>query len=640
LRALFSKRETPAHPVFGGEVNGSTSLRALGFRREPLWEYDRSGASPERARANIIFGVSDRREAVMNFRRLGVSLLFVAACGVVSAKGEDAEDRSFSKAVEAFYSDEFRAHPIAATQVGLHDHDDAVDDLSREGQAKDEARLHKALETFAAFDPSKLSNGDRDDLEILVANIKARLLDAESIGDWKRDPGVYSGGATGAIFSLVHRDFAPLVERLRSAIARERQIPAMLAHGKANLVHPPRAFVDIAIRNVTGSLEFFRTGVPEAFASVEDDALKREFAETNDAVIAALESFKSFLEQELKPKADGTFALGAEVFSKRLAYYDMVDLPPDRLLDIAYAQLRRDKEGIAQTAHQIEPDATVESVLAKIRAEHPTAETLIATAKDDLAGLRAFVKNRPIATIPSELLPQVEETPAFRRATTAAALESPGPFETHATAAFYWVTPPDKDLPPEKLEQYLEAYFYSGLEIISSHEVWPGHFMQYLVRRAHPEWTLARKMAHAYSTTEGWAHYAEQMMIEEGFGGDDPKLKIAQLQMALMRDCRFVAAIEMHVNGKSVDDATEIFKKQCGSPEPEARREAYRGTRDPGYVNYTLGKLEILKLREDYRAKMGDKFSLVDFHDRLLAAGLAPIKIIRREMLGEDGPLL
>jgi uncharacterized protein (DUF885 family) len=164
--------------------------------------------------------------------------------------------------------------------------------------------------------------------------------------------------------------------------------------------------------------------------------------------------------------------------------------------------------------------------------------------------------------------------------------------------------------------------------------------MQYLTRRAHPDWSLARRMAHAQSTAEGWAHYAEQMMVEQGLRDGDPKLKIGQIEAALLRDCRFVVSIEMHTKGKSVDDAMQVFMKECGSPEPEARREVYRGTRDPGYINYTVGKLEILKLRDDYRAKMGDKFSLTDFHDRLLATGLVPIKIIRREMMGADGPVL
>ena len=373
---------------------------------------------------------------------------------------------------------------------------------------------------------------------------------------------------------------------------------------------------------------------------MEDQQLKHDFAAANDAAVAAFESYKTYLEQELKPKADGEFALGSELFAKRMDYYEMVDISPDRLLEIAYAQLHKDKGALSEAAREHNQFAAIDVVLKDIRAQHPTVDALIPTAKDDLGGLRAFVLEHHIATIPSDLQPQVEETPAFRRATTAAALDSPGPLERHATQAFYYVTPPDAGLAPDKIEQYLEAYSFPGLEIISSHEVWPGHFMQYLTRRAHPDWSLARKMAHSYSTTEGWAHYTEQMMVEQGLGDGDAKLKIAQLQMALLRDCRFIAAIEMHTKGKSVDDAAQLFMKQCGSPEPEARREAYRGTRDPGYINYTVGKLEILKLRDDYRAKMGDKFSLAEFHDRLLAAGLAPIKIIRREMMGGDSPVL
>jgi uncharacterized protein (DUF885 family) len=254
--------------------------------------------------------------------------------------------------------------------------------------------------------------------------------------------------------------------------------------------------------------------------------------------------------------------------------------------------------------------------------------------------LRAFVVSHHILTIPSTLLPTVEPTPGFERSTTSAAMDWPGALERHAIEAFYYVSPPDSDLSPERLEQYLEAYDYSSFELISAHEVWPGHFMQYLSRRAHPEWPLARQLAHAQSTTEGWAHYTEQMMVDEGLGNGDPKLRVGQITEALLRDCRFIASLEMHTQGKSVEDAKQLFMHECGSPEPEAQREAWRGTGDPGYLNYTVGKLEILKLRDDYKAKLGDKFTLAGFHDRFLAAGLPPVKIIRREMMGTDGPLL
>jgi uncharacterized protein (DUF885 family) len=548
--------------------------------------------------------------------------------------------QSFQNVVETFYNDEFRAHPIAATDIGVHDYDSEVDDLSRDGQAKNAARLHKALDEFTAIDPATLSAGDRDDREMLINSIKGKLLDIETIRYWQKDPDVYVSSATSAVFNLVHRDFAPLADRLRSVIVREEQIPMLLATGKANIEHPPRAFVDIAIRNVAGSIDFLKTGAPVAFAAVEDQQLKREFTASNDSAIAAFENYKTYLEQELKPKADGDFALGSDLFAKRMAYNEMVDIPPDRLLDIAYAQLHKDRDALSEAARKVDPTAPIEAVLTEIRAQHPTVDTLIPTARDELAGLRGFVVNHHIVTIPSDLVPKVEETPGFQRATTAAAIDPPGPLERRATQAFYYVTPPEAGLAPDKIEQYLEAYYLPGLLMISAHEVWPGHFMQYLTRRDHSDWSLARRMAEAYSTAEGWAHYTEQMMVEQGLGDGDPKLKVAQLEMALLRDCRFIASIEMHTKGKSVDDAIQIFTKECGSPEPEARREAYRGTRDPGYINYTVGKLEILKLRDDYRAKMGDKFSLIDFHDRLLAGGLVPIKIIRREMMGADGSVL
>jgi uncharacterized protein (DUF885 family) len=563
-----------------------------------------------------------------------------ALAAAVLAGAAPAEAQSFQNLVETFYDNEFRAHPIAATSIGVHDYDAEVDDLSRDGQAKDTARLHTALDALTAIDPATLSAGDRDDREILINSIKGTLLDVETIRYWQKDPDVYVRSATSAVFSLVHRDFAPLADRLRSVVARERQVPMLLATGKANIEHPPQAFVDIAIRNVAGSINFLKVGAPATFAAVEDQELKREFTASNDSAIAAFENYKTYLEQELKPKADGDFALGSDLFAKRMAYNEMVDIPPDRLLDIAYAQLHKDQAALPEAAREVNQAAPIEAVLKEIRAQHPTVDTLIPTARDDLAGLRAFVLDHHIATIPSDLLPTVEETPGFRRATIAAAMDPPGPLERRATQAFYYVTPPDAGLTPDKLEQYLEAYYFPGIEIISVHEVWPGHFLQYLTRRAHTDWSLARQMANSFSTREGWAHYAEQMMVEQGLGNGDPKLKIAQIEKALLRDCRFIASIEMHTKGKSIDDAAQIFMKECGSPEPEARREAYRGTRDPGYINYTVGKLEILKLRDDYRAKMGNKFSLSDFHDRLLAGGLAPLKIIRREMMGADGPVL
>jgi uncharacterized protein (DUF885 family) len=556
-----------------------------------------------------------------------------------SAHAVSAPTASFESFIKGYYDGDYAAHPVAATSAGLHDFDSKIDDMSADGQVRNDARLHQALATLQAMDPHRLSPGDSNDREVLIGRIKGTLLDDETIQYWRTDPGRYSRIATSAVFELVHRDFAPLAERMQSAIAREHEIPAVLAAGKDNIEHPPRAFVEIAIRNIAGSINFYRNAAPSAFAAVEDPELRRDFAISNAAAIAAFEDYKAFLEDRLS-KADGDFALKSDLFVQRLADYEMVALPVRKLRDIALRQLHRDQAALKVAAHEVDASQSVAAVVEQMRRQHPSVQTLLPTAEADLSALRTFVSEHRIATIPSDLQPQVEETPDFARATVAAAMDSPGPFEQHATQAFYYVSPPDSGMAADKLEDYLQSYYFAGLNIISAHEVWPGHFMQYLTRRGHPEWSLARQLAHAQSTAEGWAHYAEQMMIEQGLARGNPTLKLAQLEEALLRDCRFVGSIEMHTDGKSVEDVAELFMKECGTPQAAARREAYRGTSDPGYLNYTIGKLEILKLREDYKKKMGAKFSLTEFHDRFLGAGLVPVKIIRREMMGVDGPLL
>jgi len=546
---------------------------------------------------------------------------------------------SFESFVKSYYDAEYAAHPVAATSAGIHDYDSKVDDMSAAGQARNGARLHEALAELQAMDSRPLSARERDEREVLMGRIKGTLLDDEAIQYWRKDPSLYSRVATSAVFELVHRDFSPLANRLRSAIAREREIPSVLSAGKANIDHPPRAFVEIAIRNIAGSIDFYRSAAPSAFAAVGDLELTREFTTSNAAAVAAFEDYKAFLEAELS-EADGDFALKSDLFVRRLIDNEMIDLSVTKLREIALRQLRKDQVALKAAAHQVDASKSVAEVVAQVRRQHPSRETLLPTAETDLSGLRTFVREHHIATIPSKLLPKVEETPEFMRATTSAAMDSPGPLEQHATQAFYYVSPPDAGIAGEKLDDYLQGYYFNGLKLISAHEVWPGHFMQYLARRSHPQWSLARRIAHAQSTTEGWAHYTEQMMVEQGLGQRDPTLKVSQLEEALLRDCRFVGSIELHTRGKSLEDVAQMFMKECGSPQAQARREAYRGTLDPGYLNYTIGKLEILKLREDYRKKMGARFSLSDFHDRFLAAGLVPLKIIRREMMGVDGPLL
>ncbi len=546
---------------------------------------------------------------------------------------------SYAELVKAYYDDGFRAHPAQATFNGLHDYDGKLDDVSLAAHAAEAKRLKTALAAFQAIDPATLSPTDRDDRDVLIGQIKGELFYEERIPTWRTNPDRYIQLATESVFTLIQRDFAPLPDRMRSAIAREKQIPAMLATAKRNLHDSPRAFVEIAMQNIDGAVDFFKNAAPTAFAGVSDPTLQQEFAKSDAAVVVALDEYKKYL-QEVLPKAKGSYALGAEALAEHLADFELIDVPLDQLRTLAWSHLRAEQAEFAAVAKQVDPDGTLQSAIVKLQSDHPKADALVGEASKELAGLKQFIKDHNILTIPPEADLHVAETPEFARALVSAEFDPPGPLEQRAREAFYYVTPPDASLTPAQIDDYLGAFDYSDFLITSAHEVWPGHYVQFLTNKAHPEWSMVRRLSGAESTTEGWAHYSEQMMTEAGLGGPTPILRLGQLEEALWRDCRMVASFELHTQGKSVADAIKLFTKECYLPESVAKSEAYRGTTDPGYLTYTLGKLAILKLREDYKAKQGDKFTLADFHDRFLAAGLVPIKIIRREMLGSEGSLL
>ena len=424
---------------------------------------------------------------------------------------------------------------------------------------------------------------------------------------------------------------------MRDAVAREAAIPAIFASAKQNLTDMPPVFIEIALEDAAGARDFLRNDLPDAFRSVTDPAAKAALAESTKKAVAAVEDFAKWLTAQ-KTTAHGSFVLGPENF-RRLLDCDLIDLTPDQVLAAGRAQLQKDHDAFLAASRIVDP-AKPADALSVIGADHPDAAHLISTAHDQLAMLQSFIKAKKIIDLPGQDLPKVAETPPFQRALVFGEMDPPGPFETHATQAYYYITPPDLSKSKAEQDQYL-AYFNNALLLnLGVHEALPGHFTQYLYLRANPAWSLIRKTGHSYTATEGWAHYTEQMMQQEGLLDDSPKLHLAQLQDALLRDCRLVSSVEMHTHGMSLADAAKMMADVCFQPPPVAYKEARRGTSDPGYFSYTLGKLMILKLREDVRAKEGPAFTMAHFHDRFLDAGLVPLKIIRREIMGVDGPLL
>ncbi len=317
----------------------------------------------------------------------------------------------------------------------------------------------------------------------------------------------------------------------------------------------------------------------------------------------------------------------------------MVDTPLDRLLAIGYEDLHANQKKFAETAALIDKNKTAQQILKEMETDHPAPDKLLDAFRDTLGGLRDFIAARKIVTVPSPVLPILEETPPFMRALTFASMDTPGPYETVAKEAFFNVTLPEKDWPADRVADFMGAFNRGTILSTAIHEAYPGHYVQFLWMQ-HVD-SKVRKLLGARTNAEGWAHYSEQMMLDEGYTNGDPKMRLGQLQDALLRDARYIVGIEMHTGKRTFDQGVEFFEKEGYQTHDVALRETKRGTSDPTYLYYTLGKLQIIKLREDYRKKTGTAaFSLEEFHDAFMKQGFPPIKIVRKALLGDDSPTL
>jgi uncharacterized protein (DUF885 family) len=545
---------------------------------------------------------------------------------------------AFDSLLDQFLDFYYPLHPSSATAAGFHQFDSKLEDFTAAGQEEVARGLKNYLAKFQALDGSKLPPDTAADLDWMIANIRGELLEIEDIQPWRKDPEVYSGTATNSIFIVMKRNFAPPEARLRSVIARERQIPKALAAARQNLQNPPKIYVEIALEQLPDEADFYRKDVPEAFSAVKDPSLLAEFKAANDAVIEAFGSYQQYLQESVLPHAGGDFRIGAENYRKKLLYDEMVDIPLDRLLEIGYADLHRNQQAMKEVAAKIDPNKPVQEVLAGIQKKHPAPDQLMQSFRDTFKGLRDFINQKKIVTIPSGPPPILEDTPPFMRATTSASMDTPGAFESKAREAFFNVTTPDSKWPADRTEQWMESFNNSMIPGTAIHEVYPGHYLQFLwINQTHSK---ARKLFFCGSNAEGWAHYSEQMMLDEGYGNGDPVLRMGQLEDALLRNARYIVGIQMHTGNMTLDQAKEFFIKEGYQLPPVADIETKRGTGDPTYLVYTLGKLQILKLREDYRKKRGNDFTVLDFHDKFMQQGGVPLKIIRKAMLGDDSPTL
>jgi uncharacterized protein (DUF885 family) len=550
-----------------------------------------------------------------------------------------AQTQSWDALVDRFFEHaNFHFNPSAGTSAGFHQYDGMLEDFSVESIRKQTMVLRQYEREVRDFPAARLTPEQAADREMVLGSIRSTLLDIESIRIWEMNPDRYSSTATNAVFVIMSRNFAPQDERLKSVIARERQMPKMFETARANLKNPPRIYTEVALEQLPGIVSFFRKDVPLAFGGVKDRALLDQFHEANATVIRELQRYEAFLKNDLLPRSKGDFRIGAENYRKKLLYDEMVDIPLDRLLQIGYDNLRQNQASFRETAKKIDHAKTPQQILEAAEKDHPAPDKLLEAFRDTLGGLRAYITKHRIVTIPSSVPPIVEETPPFMRALTTASMDTPGPYEKVAKEAFFNVTLPEKDWTPKHVEEHLEMFNRGVITSTSIHETYPGHYIQFLWVQSAP--SKVRKLLGANSNSEGWAHYCEQMMIDEGYGAGDLKLRLGQLQDALLRNARYVVGIQMHTGQMTFDQAVDFFVKEGMQTPSTAVVESKRGTSDPTYLYYTLGKLEILKLREDYRKMRGPSYNLREFHDTFLKQGFPPIKVVRREMLGNDSPVL
>ena len=541
----------------------------------------------------------------------------------------------------------FPFSPTAGTSEGLHQYDPMLEDYSRAGIDRQVDAYQRFEKRVEAFNPAGLSQEESADREIVLSNIKGTLLELQNIRGWEKNPDNYSSGITDSAYVIMNRKYAPANARLKSLIAREKLMPPVLQDARQNLKNPPQIFTQIALDQLPGNISFFQHDLPAAFADATDAALKTEFAKTNAAVIAALQDYEKWLRSVELPQSHGDFAIGADVYSKKLLYDEMVDVPLDNLLSINEANMKANQAEFARVAKELDPSKTPQQVLAELQKDHTTPDKLLPAFRNTFSSLISFIQQKHLVTIPSKVEPVVEETPPFMRATTFASMDTPGPFETGSRTAYFNVTLPDPKATPQQQEELMEEFNVGTVISTAVHEAYPGHYIQFLWLPQAP--SKVRKILGSSTDVEGWAHYCEQMMLDEGYGqpGAGAKdareaklIRLGQLSDALLRNARFTVGIQMHRHQMTFDQAVDYFVKEGYQPHAVGEVEAKRGTSDPTYLYYTLGKLEILKLRADVKKKEGAAFSLEKFHDDFLKQGFPPVKVVRQAMLGDNSPTL
>jgi uncharacterized protein (DUF885 family) len=568
----------------------------------------------------------------------GVVLAGMVGCGqspqptAPVKKPPSQASQQWANTANGFIEDYLRAQPFFAAQSGRHEFDGQLPDLSSHGIKREIARLHDARTQIAGVDPAPLEPRERFDREYLLTVVDRDLFWLEKAKMPASNPYWYLSNLDPDMY--FSRNYASLDVRMKAYIKYARAIPKMVTDIQANLQGPlPKTYVELGIADFGGLADFYSKNAAAAFASVSDPDLQKQLTDADTNAATAMNNLKTYL-IGLRKTATDKFPLGAELFAAMVKETEGVDLPVADIEAAGKADLARNTQALKAECDTYLPKASLSACVAKVMANKPKGG-FIEAARAQLVDLKKFVQDHNVASIPSTDEILVAEAPVYNRS-NAAFIQIPGPYD-HGVASTYNISPPNPQW--SKAEQAAYIPSEATLLFTSAHEVWPGHFLQFLHANANPSKLEALWVGYAFA--EGWAHYAEEMMYDKGLGKGEPDKHIGQLVDALLRDVRLLSAIGLHTGGMTVAQSEKMFSTQAFQDPGNARQQAARGTYDPAYLNYTMGKLMIRKLRADWLAKThpggtaDDPTQWNEFHDKFLSYGGPPIPLLRKEMMGD-----
>jgi len=576
-------------------------------------------------------------------------LLLAALCiGCAHVSNKSSADSRYEWLANDFMTGQFSFRPLAGVALGWHQYDGCYVVPDQPALAVEDNRLKRFEAEFAALPADQLTPVHQHDLQLLQSTIANGRWAIERQRVYWLNPmsyGGYVGDVPLDVTIYLKRDFKPLAARVADITAIIRQASAVFAAARSNLQPVlPRPFVETAIAVANGDADFLENDVFKAAATVSDPVIRARFEAAKKIAVAEFRGYADWLNKERLPTADTSFAVGREAYIAMLKS-EFIDLTPEQILEIGWRELHAEQQRFAEAARVIDPTQPPIEVFKAIQREHPTAANVIPNTRKELDGIRRFIIKHRLVTIPSEVCPRVEETPPPFRSIWFAAMDTPGPFEKRATEAYFYLTPVEPAWTAKQAEEWLTAFNHYQLAVTSIHEAYPGHYVQFLALNASHA-TTVEKVFSSYAYIEGWAHYCEQMLIDEGYAQPPSpatasrdelvkaaKYRLAQSDEALLRLCRLCCSIKLHCQGMTVDEATRFFMNNCYYEEKPSHSEAVRGTFDPGYLYYTLGKLMILKLCSDWQAQEGANYTLQKFHDEFLRHGMPPIPLLRKIML-------